>query len=331
MSFLTPLYVLGLSAVAAPIVFHLIRRAPRGEVPFSSLMFLSPTPPRLTRRSRLDHLLLLLLRAAALCLSGICVCPALFAARPLVWDFGDVERARIALLIDTSASMRRGDVWSRAVETAAKVIADCRPTDQLAVFGFDTEFHPLLSFHESETLDPVRRDSIARAVVNHLAPSWGGGNLGQALIDAVSAIEEVADRSERSGRMPRRIVLISDLAQGCDIDALGGFEWPSDVDLDAKIITDDGSNAGLATLADAANLDPSETTTHRRVRVVNDASSRRENFELVWIGEDGKETGDDPVAVYVAPGESRVVRIARPKRGLEFELLSPAKRRFAQL
>ena len=42
MSFLTPLYVLGLLAVAAPIVFHLIRRSPRGEVPFSSLMFLVP-------------------------------------------------------------------------------------------------------------------------------------------------------------------------------------------------------------------------------------------------------------------------------------------------
>ena len=68
MSFLTPLYVLGLTAVIAPLVFHLIRRSPRGEVPFSSLMFLTPTPPRLTRRSRLDHLLLLLLRAAALCL-----------------------------------------------------------------------------------------------------------------------------------------------------------------------------------------------------------------------------------------------------------------------
>ena len=63
MSFLTPLTSLGLLAIAAPIVFHLIRRTPRGEVPFSSLMFLSPSPPRLTRRSRLDHLLLLLLRA----------------------------------------------------------------------------------------------------------------------------------------------------------------------------------------------------------------------------------------------------------------------------
>ena len=68
MSALTPLYLLGVLAVAAPIVFHLIRRSPRGEVPFSSLIFLTPSPPRLTRRSRLDHILLLLLRALALCL-----------------------------------------------------------------------------------------------------------------------------------------------------------------------------------------------------------------------------------------------------------------------
>ena len=136
MSFLTPLYVLGLAAVVAPIVFHLIRRSPRGEVPFSSLMFLSPTPPRLTRRSRLDHLLLLLLRAAALCLLAFAFArPFLRQAARL--DFGDVERRRIAVLIDTSASMRRGDLWPRAQALASKVIADCRPADQLAVFSFD--------------------------------------------------------------------------------------------------------------------------------------------------------------------------------------------------
>ena len=76
MSFLAPLYVLGLAAVAAPIVFHLIRRSPRGEVPFSSLMFLSPTPPRLTRRSRLDHWLLLLLAGGRALPAGVCVRPA---------------------------------------------------------------------------------------------------------------------------------------------------------------------------------------------------------------------------------------------------------------
>ena len=52
MSFLSPLFLLGAAAILGPIVFHLIRRVTREKVPFSSLMFLQPTPPRLTRKSR---------------------------------------------------------------------------------------------------------------------------------------------------------------------------------------------------------------------------------------------------------------------------------------
>ena len=73
--------------------------------------------------------------------------------------------------------------------------------------------------------------------------------------------------------MPRRLVLISDLAQGSHLDALGDFEWPSDVDLELKTIMDEGSNAGLAAIADAAELIRSRRVLDRRVRVANDASS----------------------------------------------------------
>ena len=55
MSLLMPLYIAGLAAISLPLIFHLIRRSPRGQVVFSSLMFLSRSPPRLTRRSRLDQ------------------------------------------------------------------------------------------------------------------------------------------------------------------------------------------------------------------------------------------------------------------------------------
>jgi hypothetical protein len=319
-SFLTPLYVLGLTAVIAPLVFHLIRRSPRGEVPFSSLMFLSPTPPRLTRRSRLDHLLLLLLRAAALCLLAFAFArPFLRQAARL--GFGDVERRRVAVLIDTSASMRRGDLWPRALEIANKVIADCRPADQLAVFSFDVQTQPLLSFQESGTLDAARRDAVAKAKLAQLAPSWGGTNLGQALIDTVTAVEEVADASEKSGRMPRRLILISDCPQGSRLEALGDFEWPSDVDLELKTVTDDGSNAGLSMLEESAERSPSETGTSRRVGVQNDRSSRREKFELTWVDDQGKEAADPPVDVYVPPGESRVVVVPRPKGSGLYRLL----------
>ena len=63
MNFLTPLFLLGALAVAAPILFHLIRQTSKEQTNFSSLMFLLPVPPRVTKRSRLEHLLLLLLRS----------------------------------------------------------------------------------------------------------------------------------------------------------------------------------------------------------------------------------------------------------------------------
>ncbi len=96
MSLLAPLYILGLTAIVAPIVFHLIRRSPRGEVPFSSLMFLSPTPPSVTRRSRLDHWLLLLLRAAALALLAFAFARP-FLRQPALLDNSEIPERRIAL------------------------------------------------------------------------------------------------------------------------------------------------------------------------------------------------------------------------------------------
>src|SRR5687767_1668455 len=56
MSFLAPLFLAGALAVALPILFHLIRKTTNEKTIFSSLMFLLPTPPKVTRRSRLDNI-----------------------------------------------------------------------------------------------------------------------------------------------------------------------------------------------------------------------------------------------------------------------------------
>src|SRR5947207_2702253 len=71
MSFLAPLFLIGAAAVAAPIIFHLIRRTSKEKTIFSSLMFLNPTPPRVTRRSRLENIFLLFLRCVVLCLLAL--------------------------------------------------------------------------------------------------------------------------------------------------------------------------------------------------------------------------------------------------------------------
>src|SRR5262249_47451762 len=158
----------------------------------------------------------------------------------------------------------------------------CRPADQLAIFAFDVAVHPLLSFDESGALEPPRRQAIAQARLAQAAPGWGATHLGQALIEAVAAIGDVADTTAKSARMPRRIILVSDLQQGSRIEALGNFEWPSDVELELKSVADPGSNAGIHGLAELVETGVSEADPRLRVRVSNDTGTR-DRFELVWV------------------------------------------------
>src|ERR671935_2436045 len=68
MSFLTPLFLVGLGAIAIPVLLHLIQRERRTVVPFPSLMFLRRIPYQSVRRRRIRHWLLLLVRATAVAL-----------------------------------------------------------------------------------------------------------------------------------------------------------------------------------------------------------------------------------------------------------------------
>src|SRR5262245_10262041 len=129
MSFLAPWFLAaGIAAVALPILFHLFRRTPEGRLPFSTLMFLTPSPPRLTRRSRLENLPLLLLRALVLVLLGLAFGRPLW--RQLVEE-SDVVPAgkRTVVLLDVSASMRRHELWNNAVREVHRTVSAATPHD----------------------------------------------------------------------------------------------------------------------------------------------------------------------------------------------------------
>jgi len=311
MSLLAPLYVAGLLALALPVVFHLIRRSPRGQRQFSSLMFLSPSPPRLTRRSRLDHLLLLFLRALALGLLAFAF------TRPFLRESAQLDRAeaaggRVAVLVDTSASMRRGDLWRQAVSTVDQIIADARPGDHLAVFAFDETLRPVVGFDELSRIAPQARRDLIAGRLQALTPSWSATHLDQALIGAIDALNDIVDATEADSRLARRIVLVSDVQQGGRTDELGGFTWPADVEVEMKHLTARGvTNAAVHGLADGRAERAATSPDTLRVRVFNAPTSQADQFQLAWIDQDGAQVGAH-VPVYVPAGESRVVRVARP-------------------
>ena len=71
LSFLSPLFLIGALTVAIPVVLHLFRRRNDPVVPFSAMRFLHQVPIEQARRRRLQDLLLLALRVAALLLLAI--------------------------------------------------------------------------------------------------------------------------------------------------------------------------------------------------------------------------------------------------------------------
>jgi hypothetical protein len=310
-SLLTPLYVLGLLAVSLPIVFHLIRRAPRGDFEFSSLMFLSPSPPRMTRRSRLDHILLLLLR-------GLVVALLAFAFTRPFWrqaepaDLTNSERERVAIVVDTSASMRRGNLWQQAVDAVDDALAERAPHDQVAVFTCDDTLRPLINFDDMSKLEPGQRRSMVKQQLSSAGPSWAGTHLGRGLLDAIEILGSVPEPEGQVGGSARRIILITDFQQGSRVDELGAYQWPADVTVDLRTLAaSQRSNAGLQLLADGAPADNAGEVSELRVNVYNDADSSTDEFKLAWLDPRDQPLGP-PIDVYVPAGESRVVRVPPP-------------------
>jgi hypothetical protein len=157
MSFLFPLYLLGAAAIALPILLHLRRRPPKDHVEFSSLMFLEKTPERLTRRTRIDRWLLLALRCLALIILALMFGRPFLRSAAIVPETGAGER--IVVLIDASASMRRGDLWTRAVAEAEAALKATGPADDVAVALFQERVEVLRDF-TAWPICPARRGRI---------------------------------------------------------------------------------------------------------------------------------------------------------------------------
>lgn len=135
MGFLTPLFLLGLLAAAIPFAIHLIRRENPPKVMFGTLRFVKQTTKKLILFQQIQQWLLLMMRAALICLL------VLAFARPLFYQGSmarliDAEPRSVAILLDTSLSMRLGDRFERAREQALDVLDSLNAGDEAAVLTF---------------------------------------------------------------------------------------------------------------------------------------------------------------------------------------------------
>jgi Mg-chelatase subunit ChlD len=301
MSFLSPWFLFGAAAIAGPILFHLIRRIVRERMAFSSLMFLKPTPPKLTRRRRLEHLWLLLLRCLCLLLLALGFARPFFA-RDNTLPAAVGENRQLILLVDTSASMRRDGVWDKARALAEKYLAQTTPADQVAVLTFDRQPQTLVNFSEWSSWAVDQRAPLAQQRLTAASPSWMGTQLGLALTSAAEKFRE--DFTSGKPASHHELVLISDLQEGAKLDGLQGHDWPTGVKVilervDAKPQANAGLEIQNASGATAGDGKPA------RVRVINARDSNREKFQLNWQLENGTAAAGEPMEIYLPPGQVR--------------------------
>jgi hypothetical protein len=301
MSFLAPWFLLGALAVAGPILFHLIRRTARERTSFSSLMFLRPTPPRAVRRSKLEHIWLLLLRCLCLLLLALGFARPFFA-RDISPPPAASQERRLILLVDTSASMRRQGLWEKARAVADEYLDKASPSDQVAVLTFDLQPRTLVSFADWSSWPQDQRATLARQRLAALSPGWMGTHLGLALTGA-------AEQFRENSVSRREIVLISDLQEGAKLDGLQGYQWPVGARVLVRALpAKRQSNAGLEILEQPAGVAGVDGDIH--VRVSNSSDSRKEKFRLGWRG------GDERMEIYLTPGQTRTFTAPKLPAGM---------------
>lgn len=306
MSFLAPLYLLAAAAVALPILFHLIQRRPRGEQLFSSLMFLSPSPPKMVRRSRLDQWLLLLLRALALLAIAFAFMRPFFRSTEKT-EAGALGRQRL-ILIDTSASMQRQGLWNSAQALVEATIDESTPQDLIALYRYDSNFYPIVSFDAIQQTAPPERANLLRKAISELEPGWLPTDLGRALSVAAETLQAAVNTQNAEESIGGEIVLISDFAGAMNLTQLEDYDWPKSVRVVPRAtIEPPTNNATLTTLSQTENPESSDPSL--RLLLTNSDRSEVSQFQLQFLDRNDQPLSTQNTPYQVNAGERRVIRM----------------------
>lgn len=198
MSFLAPLFLLGLLAAAIPVAIHFIRRDNPPTVMFGTLRFIKQTRRRLLMFQKLQQWLLLLLRTL------LVVLLVLVFARPLLHQSGMSQLLAgnpesVVMLVDRSVTMQFADRDQRLRESLTDSINALSEGDEAALISFA---------QDARLIVPLSQDiSALRTQANDLeAPGYHQASL-------AGAMQLADDMLADSLHENRRIIVFSAFPQ----------------------------------------------------------------------------------------------------------------------
>ena len=262
LSFLSPAFLIGALAVAIPIALHLFRRRDDPVVPFGALRFVTALPIEQARRRRLQDLLLLALRVAALALLAASFARPYLAAPVSAGDAGITVVA-----VDVSASLGDPARFARARALAEAAVGEAPAGDRVAVVRF--------AARAAAVVEPTADRGAARDAIARLEPTSAPTRYHAATARALEVI----------GGAPGRIVLVTDLQSSgwAGADAAG---LPARVALSVRDVGPMPPNAGVVAL--------DRTAEGIRVGLAGTGAARDVTVELLV---DGVAAGRRPVSL----------------------------------
>lgn len=292
MPFLTPWMLFGLGAIGVPIIIHLWQRRRVVQIPFSTLRFLKMIAARTSRTSKIENLLLLLLRCLLFALIILATARPIMLAKTARLFGGDVPRT-LVLIIDNSASMGyqakvQGDKTRLDVakEDALVLLNDLKQGDRVAVIA--AEDRPELAVAEP-TIDRM----VARKAVEGIRQTESRGDFAAALREA----RKIAARADRGFR---EVFLFSDAQESAWRPILNNPTSVFDdawklADLRLIVVRPDDSTANNATVKKVEVMTPFLVpgSTVRGVATIGNLSTTTLH-DLVQIEINGERVAQHP-------------------------------------
>jgi len=289
-SFLTPLFLLGLAALAVPVLIHLTQRERKSVVEFPSLMFLRKIPYESVQRRRIRDWLLLALRLAAIALIVTAFARPFLRGSDLAAAPGGARD--IVVLLDRSYSMGYGDSWSRAQRAAAAAIESATPADRISVVLFADVAEVALR----STPDRTR----AVAEINAASPGPGSTKYGPALKLAGSLLAE--------SLLPRKeVILVSDFQRG-GWQPDDTLRLPGGTTVTTALVSGaEGASLALTPVALLRTRDGQHERVTVTAGVLNRTATAATNVPIL-LETDGRVVQD--LAISVAPNSSASISFA---------------------
>ncbi|MDQ8204022.1 BatA domain-containing protein [Pelagicoccus sp. SDUM812003] len=225
MSFLAPLFLAGLALIAGPILFHLIRQAPRNRIPFSSTELLDHSQPKTESRRRIQNPLLLIIRCLVVALLALAFARPFFPEQSLSSASFTPSIDRV-LLIDMSASMQRPGVSDSLEESVREILSAAAPQSRISIFGFSDTVTPIVTAEQWQNWPIDQRTQLALQRIAATPVTDFPTRLDLAIEHGLDELARLGEQTEE--KRIAELIALSDFAKGSSFSGLAGLDWPNE-------------------------------------------------------------------------------------------------------